>query len=55
MRLIHYVKYWAISGVVFLMLEQENKFVRFHAAALAFILWVVLMFKAFQCNKYKLP
>ena len=89
--LLCYVLGW-ISGLVFLLLEQENKFVRFHAVqsivtagaltiisialsilgmmpflgvlfdianwmlgALAFVLWIVLMIKAFQGTKYKLP
>jgi uncharacterized membrane protein len=89
--LLCYVLGW-ISGIVFLLLEQENKFVRFHAIqsivtfgsitvvsivlsiiglipylgvvfdianwllrVLAFILWIVLMVKAFQGTKYKLP
>ena len=89
--LLCYVLGW-ISGLVFLLIEQENKFVRFHAmqsiitfgsitvvsiavsilglipvlgvvfgivnwliGALAFVLWIVLMVKAFQGMKYKLP
>jgi len=83
--LLCYVLGW-ISGVVFLLIEQENKFVRFHAiqsivvfgilniagiilgwipiiggvfswiiSVLVFILWIVLMVKAFQGTKYKLP
>ncbi len=88
--LLCYVLGW-ISGLVFLLIEQENKFVRFHAIqsivtfgsitvvsivlsilglipylglvfdianwllrVLAFILWIVLMVKAFQGTKYKL-
>ncbi|MFC1945086.1 DUF4870 domain-containing protein [Chloroflexota bacterium] len=86
-----YVLFW-ISGLVFLLIEQENKFVRFHAlqsiltfggialvaialsilglipvigivfkiasgliGLLAFVLWIVLMVKAFQGTRYKLP
>ncbi len=83
--LLCYVLGW-ITGIIFLLLEKENKFVRFHAiqsiavfgaitviaiilgfipiigwilgyliGALAFILWVVLMVKAYQGQKYKLP
>ena len=83
--LLCYVLGW-ISGIVFLLLEQENKFVRFHAiqsiavfgvlniagiilgwipilgvafsaiiGVLAFILWIVLMVKAYQGAKFKLP
>ena len=74
-----------ISGIVFLVIEKENKFVRFHAlqstitfgaifvlqwvftymffvSALAPILslgglalWVILMIKSFQGEKFKLP
>ena len=83
--LLCYVLGW-VSGVVFLLIEPENRFVRFHAiqsiyvfgaltiaviviswipiigsvlawliSVLGFILWIVLMFKAYQGNKYKLP
>ena len=83
--LLCYVLGW-VSGVVFLLIEQENKFVRFHAlqslltflplsilawllgwiplvgwalAALVWILmvilWLILMFKAYRGEKYKLP
>lgn len=75
-----------ITGVLFLILEKENKFVRFHAmqslitflalfiislgvgsvpfvgwfistilAPITFILWLLLMYKAYQGEKYKLP
>jgi uncharacterized membrane protein len=76
-----------ISGIAFLVLEKENRFVRFHAlqSVLAFggitlvwlllnavpilgfifgvlviipasaILWLVLMFKAYQGEEFKLP
>jgi uncharacterized membrane protein len=74
-----------ISGVVFILVEPENKFVRFHAiqsivvfgvlnvtgvighlipviggffswviSVLDFILWIILMVKAYQGTKYKL-
>ncbi len=76
---------WWISGLVFLLLEKDNKFVRFHAmqsivtfgvlnlsfslilipiigwiisyliSVLAFVLWIILMIKAYQGQKYKLP
>lgn len=83
--LLCYVLGW-ISGIVFLLLEQENKFVRFHAiqsivvfgvlniagfilgwlpviggfftwalGVIGFILWIVLMVKAYQGTKFKLP
>ena len=83
--LLCYVLGW-VSGVIFLLIEPENKFVRFHAiqsiavfgvltivfillrtipvlgivfsvliGLLGFILWIVLMVKAFQGKKYKLP
>ncbi|RZN37882.1 MAG: DUF4870 domain-containing protein [Methanophagales archaeon ANME-1-THS] len=91
--LLCYVLGW-ITGIVFLVLEKENKFVRFHAwqsiatflplSILAWILgaigvalwwlggfifsaiswliwiivlilWLILMFKAYQGEMYKLP
>ena len=89
--LLCYVLGW-ISGLVFVLIEQESKFVRFHAmqsiatfgsimivsialsifglipflgvifdiangiiGLLAFVLWIVLMVKAVQGTKYKLP
>ena len=83
--LLCYVLGW-VSGIVFLLIEQQNKFVRFHAiqsivvfgvlniagiilraipifgvafsaiiGVLSFILWIVLMVKAIQGTKYKLP
>jgi len=83
--LLCYVLFW-VSGIIFLILEPENKFVRFHAmqstivfgvlniagivlrwipwagpflsgivAGIAFIFWVVLMVKAYQGEKYKIP
>ena len=83
--LLCYVLGW-ITGIVFLILEPDNKTIRFHAwqsiivfgAAtilgtifhwipglrifmpyiiwvIAFILWIVLMVKAYQGEKYKLP
>ncbi len=75
-----------ITGIVFLVLEKENKFVRFHAmqsiatflplfvisfvigfipfigwvissliVLVEVILWLLLMFKAYQGEMYKLP
>lgn len=83
--LLCYVLGW-ISGIVFILIEPENKFVRFHAVQsivtfgalsvagailswipvvggffgavigiLSFILWIVLMVKAYQGTRYKLP
>ena len=83
--LLCYVAGW-VSGIIFLILEKENQFVRFHAVQSivvsgaytvavivlsfipvigwvigwllgvgAFILWIILMFKAYQGQKYKLP
>jgi len=87
--LLSYVVWW-ISGIVFLLLEQNNKFIKFHAiqsiivfgtvtvaaVVLGFVfgfvpilgtlisiaiwgigiaLWIVLMVKAYQGAKYKLP
>ncbi len=75
-----------ITGIIFLLVEKDSRFVRFHAmqstllfgglfvvnmvlgfipilgwlvglflAFAAFILWIVLMWKAFQGEMYKLP
>ena len=75
-----------ISGIIFLAIEKDSQFVRFHAmqstivsvglfvlnialgfipilgwlvglllAPVAFILWIFLMFKAFQGERFKLP
>ena len=86
--LLCYVAGW-ISGLVFYLIEKENKLVRFHAMQsiitfggltvfwivlgvlssifwpfwilygpiwiLSVVLWVVLMIKAYQGEKYKLP
>ena len=83
--LLCYVLGW-ISGLVFILIEKENKFVRFHAmqsiivfgtftvagfilgwipfigwvigwllSILALVLWIVLMIKAYQGTKFKLP
>ena len=89
--LLCYVLGW-ITGLVFILIEKENKFVRFHAmqsivtfgaftvlwipfsilsqmdilrvlfgilqavtGVLAFVLWIVLMIKAYQGERYKLP
>jgi uncharacterized membrane protein len=83
--LLCYVVGW-ISGIIFLVLEQKNKFVRFHATqsiivfgalnlasvilghipvagwffnviigVFGFILWIVLMVKAYHNQLYKVP
>ena len=83
--LLCYLGVW-ISGIVFLVIEQKNKFVRFHAlqsivifgaltvasallnwipffggffsaviGILAFILWILLMVKAYRGELYKVP
>jgi uncharacterized membrane protein len=83
--LLCYVLGW-ITGIIFLVLEKDNKFVRFHAVQsivvfgaytvlaiifgwipfvgwilntilgiAAFILWVILMVKAYQGQMFKLP
>lgn len=71
-----------ITGVILLVVEKEDKFVRFHAmqsivvfgllfliglipvlgwvtgvilAPLSFILWLLLMWKAYQGEMFKLP
>ena len=80
-----YSLFW-VTGVIFLLLEPNNKIVRFHAfqsiivfsplnilyfsfffipvvgwmlntlvGAITFILWVVLMVKTFQGQKWELP
>ena len=83
--LLCYLGTW-ITGIVFLVIEEKNRFVRFHAlqsiivfatlaiisailtwipfiggfigaviATLAFILWIVLMVKAYHGELYKVP
>jgi len=79
--LLCYVLGW-ITGLIFVLIEQENKFVRYHAfqsilvfgiltvvmaifslvpvlnwiiGLLALALWIVLMVKAYQGTRYKLP
>ena len=83
--LLCYVGWW-ISGIIFLVLEQKNRLVRFHAAqslvtfgaitivltilgwipilgavldslvsVAAFILWIILMVKAYHGERFKLP
>ena len=75
-----------ITGIIFLLIEKQSRFVRFHAmqstilfggifvanialgfipilgwllglllSFVAFILWIVLMWKAFQGEMYKVP
>lgn len=89
--LLCYLLTW-ITGLIFILIEKENKFVRFHAMqsivtfgaifaayivfmglgfipvigllfdilswillVLAFVLWIVLMIKAYQGERFKLP
>ena len=79
--LLTYLAVW-ITGLIFLLIEKEDKLVRFHAAQsvvvfgglmiialipflgtivsvilapLTFILWIVLMVKAYQGEKFMLP
>ena len=83
--LLCYVLGW-VSGLVFVLIEQENKFVRFHAiqsiyvfgaltiagiilgwipfiggvlatliSILGFVLWIILMIRAYQGVRFKLP
>ena len=83
--LLCYVLGW-VTGLVFILIEQENKFVRFHAMQsiivfgaitvvafifgwipviggiiswilwiLGLVLWIVLMVKAYQGAKYRVP
>ena len=83
--LLCYLFGW-VTGLIFLLIEKENKFVRFHAmqslvlfggifvanivlmfipvigplvsillSLLAFVLWIVLMVKAYQGECYKAP
>lgn len=80
-----YVLGW-VTGIIFLVLEKENRFVRFHAmqslvtflalfaisiivgmipfigwiisillTPVGVILWLILMYKAYQGEMYKLP
>ena len=77
---------WWITGIIFLLIEKDNKFVRFHAVQsiatfgvlcvalfilawipfvgwvlapllwlLGIILWIVLMYKAYQEEEWKVP
>jgi uncharacterized membrane protein len=83
--LLCYLIVW-ITGIIFLIIEKDNKFVRFHAwqsiivfgaltlisiifgfipvigtiiswlaGVLMFVLWIVLMYKAYKGELYKLP
>ncbi len=79
--LLCYVLTW-VSGLVMLLIEKKNKFVRFHAiqsivvflplhilvmipfigwtlafiiGPLTLILWIVLIIKAYQGEKFKIP
>lgn len=83
--LLCYLGIW-ITGLIFYLLEKNNKFVKFHAmqsiivflplsviitifwwipiigwllapliSIIMFILWIILMIKAYQGEKFKLP
>jgi uncharacterized membrane protein len=83
--LLCYLAFW-ITGLIFLLIEKESKFVRFHAiqsiavyvvfwvvyiilwlipivgwiinifvAIAMLVLWIFMMYKAYQGEKYKLP
>ena len=83
--LLCYVLGW-ITGIIFLVLEKENRFIRFHAlqsiyvfgaftileiifsvipvigwilnyilGIIALILWIILMYQAYQGKMFKLP
>jgi uncharacterized membrane protein len=75
--MLSYAGGW-VTGLVFLMLEKESRFVRFHAAQslmtfaplfvafwlvpvwfilwpLSVALWILLMYKALQGERFKLP
>ncbi|OQA58164.1 MAG: Chloroplast import component protein (Tic20) [Candidatus Omnitrophica bacterium ADurb.Bin277] len=83
--LLCYAVGW-VTGLIFLLLEKENEYVRFHALQslvtfgalhaasfvfmfipilgwivafcaniLGFVIWIVLMVKAYQGERYKLP
>jgi len=83
--LLCYVLGW-VSGLVFILIERESKFVRFHALQSIYVfgilniagiilswipfagwflssviwilwvvLWIILMIKAYQGTRYKLP
>ncbi len=83
--LLCYLVGW-VTGLIFFLMEKENKFVRFHAmqsivvfgafsvlsivlsfipvvgwilgtilGVAAFVLWILLMIKAYQGEKWKLP
>jgi uncharacterized membrane protein len=83
--LLSYLGLW-VTGIIFLLIEQKNNFIRFHAAQsivifgslnivgfilqqipfigwffsvilgiLAFVLWIVLMAKAYQGELFKIP
>jgi uncharacterized membrane protein len=77
---------WWVTGIIFLLIEKENKFIRFHAIqsiftfgaisiiqiilgfipvvgliksvivwVAAFVLWILLMYQAYQGKMFKLP
>lgn len=78
---LSYILGW-VTGIVFLLIEREDKFVRFHAMQsivtfglltvisfvpvigwilsplvliVGFVLWLVLIFKAYQGEEFMLP
>lgn len=87
--LLCYVAWW-VTGIIFFIIEKDNKFIRFHAmqsivvfgiitlayivlgpaigwipilgqiimgllGVFAFVLWIILILKAYQGEKFKLP
>jgi uncharacterized membrane protein len=77
---------WFVTGIIFLVIEKDSRFVRFHAMqstmfflplavlhvillgipilgwllaffvwAAGLVIWLVLMFKAYQGDRFKLP
>jgi uncharacterized membrane protein len=75
--LLCYVAWW-VTGLIFFLIEKDNKFVKFHAMQsivtfgaifilsfipivnwfiwiVALIVWIILMVKAYQNEKFKLP
>ena len=81
MAAVAYLGWW-VSGLILLLVEKQNKHVRYHAAQslvlfggmsilmmvfgwfpilgwslypISFVLWLVLMWKAFQGEMFRLP
>jgi len=75
--LLCYIAGW-VTGLIFFLIEKDNKFVKFHAMQsiitfaavfilsfvpvinwfiwiVALVLWILLMVKAYQNVKFKLP